>query len=276
MLRIHSDVNRGWTTLQRSKNSQRLSDMINKHIEIIPASVYLSHQSKSLCVVTSAEIVNIHILKQGLHRDDEHCEVEQYEYTCWRTDKVCIWGKKCKNPESYGCTSYFEEQCDQLPVGDGGSRLVQISGTPRMRRISKKKKHAKVCCEQNCTSRIVVTNFVVTVVANATRATFTSDRTVTRYTEKSAFSTPRAVNICYTGTVNGKIEQTAISAEMNQAKKKGPCGSEIHIDTSMGVMQIFGNNGGSRKITCKAFLNIGEADFIVDRVCAMVSSLLGI
>jgi hypothetical protein len=52
-------------------------------------------------------------------------------------------------------------------------------------------------------------------------------------------------------TVNGKIQQTAISAEMNQAKKKGPCGSEIHIDTSMGVMQIFGNNSGQRKITCK-------------------------
>jgi hypothetical protein len=144
-----------------------------------------------------------------------------------------------------------------------------------MRRINKKKKHARICCEKNCTTRIVVTNFVVNVVANATHATFISDRTITRYTEKNAFSMPRAVNICYTGTVNGKIQQTAISAEMNQAKKKGPCGSEIHIDTSMGVMQIFGNNSGQRKITCKAFLNIGEADFIVDRVCAMVSSLPG-
>jgi len=118
-----------------------------------------------------------------------------------------------------------------------------------------------------------MTNFVITVMANITHATFSSDRSVARYTEKNAFSIPRAVNICYTGTVNGHIDPTAISAEMNQAKKKGPCGSEIHIDTSMGVMQIFGNNSGSRKITCKAFLKIGEADFIVDRVCAMVSDL---
>jgi len=270
MLRIHSEHTLGWTTLQRGRNSQQLNDVINKQIERIPSWVALTQQGKSLQIVTASEIFNIHIMKNGLHRDDEHCVIEQHEYTYWQLGKTGICQKKSRNPDSYGSTSYYAQQHCWFQNQDVVLRLAEPSDTSQICRIKREKKHAKVCRDENCIGRIMMTNFMVTVVQCATHAAFVSDRAVTRYTEKNVFSIPRAVNICYTGTVNGQIEPTAISSVMNQAKKKGPCGSEIHIDTSMGVMQIFGNNSGSRKITCKAFLNITEADFIVDRVCAMV------
>jgi hypothetical protein len=148
--------------------------------------------------------------------------------------------------------------------------LAACSSTPEMSRHKRTKRQKIECREKSCVGRVKVTTFVVFVLHSTTRVFFVSDRISTRNVERNDFSAPKAVNICYTGTVSGTIQPSAISAQMHQAKKRGPCGSEIHVDTSMGVMQIFGNNGGCRKITCKAFLNIVEANYIVRRVCGMV------
>jgi len=238
----------------------------------MPGIVPLTHSTKSLQIVCADAIFNVHILKTGAQRSDEHCLLEQHEYTCWRVGGVSMWQRKSNNAESFASCTYYEEHASDHQDDNVTTRLARLSSSAGMRRVSKRKQHARICREENCVGRVVMTTFVITLVQAATHVVFVSDRSIARHSERNAFSVPRAVNICYTGTVNGQIEQSAVRSEMNQAKKKGPCGSEIHIDTSMGVMQIFGNNGGSRKITCKAFLNITEADFIVDRVCDMVQS----
>ena len=270
MLRIHSADTHGWSTMQRTRNTQELGNMINQHIELMPGIVALTHSARSLQIVSAGAILNMHILKTGAQRSDEHCVLEQCEYTCWCVGTVVVWQRKSNNAENFASCTYYEEHTSGHHDDNVTTRLARVSSDAGMRRIAKSKRHASICRQENCVGRVLMNTFVITLVQSATHVVFISDRSIARHSERNAFSAPRAVNICYTGTVDGQIEQSAISAEMTQAKKNGPCGSEIHIDTSMGVMQIFGNNSGSRKITCKAFLNITEADFIVDRVCGMV------
>jgi len=276
MLRIHSADTHGWSTMQRTRDTQKLSNIINKHIEHMPGIVPLTHSAKSLQIVCADAIFNVHILKNGAQRSDEHCLAEQCEYVCWRVGAVAVWRRKSINADSFESCTYYEERISEQQDANVTARLARLCSTAGMHKVAKGKQHARICREKNCVGRVVMTSFVITVVHEATHVVFVSDRSIARHSERNAFSVPRAVNICYTGTVHGQIEQSAISSEMNQAKKKGPCGSEIHIDTSMGVMQIFGNNGGSRKITCKAFLSVTEADFIVDRVCDMVRFFLSL
>ena len=274
MLRIHNAEMCGWTTMQRTQSTRKMNDMINNHIDRIPAELHLTHEAKSLQIACPGEIFNVHFLKECTHRSEEQCHVEQFEYTCWDVAGVLVWEKQSRNADSFDSCSYHEQS---RPDGDNGatgsdyvSRILHGPVTTQKCQTEKRIDHDLVCSNNNCVGRVMVTNFVVSVMAQTTKLFFVIDRAMARNSERNVFSMPRPVNICYTGTVNGHIEQTAICSEMNQGKKRGPCGSEIHIDTSMGVMQIFGNNGGSRKITCKAFLNVGDANYIVDRVCAMV------
>jgi len=105
---------------------------------------------------------------------------------------------------------------------------------------------------------------------------------------------PKPVNICYTGRLKGEIKKEMIERiiEKRLIKRRGPCGSErdnvvywktngkinndlqcgseIHIDTSMGVVQIFGIHSNYRRITCKAFISKKQADRVVQYLCQMV------
>ena len=284
MLRLHAELP-GWTTMQRTPSTRKLTEMINANIDDLPREVLLLNEGKSLQVVSEGNILNIHILKTCTKRNEEHCVLEESEWTCWERAFEVLWEQKFTNPESFNERTYYRQRYvegaqvgkiddDVQKVGVDRVRaagmLAECSSTPEMSRHKRTKRQKIACREENCVGRVKVTTFMVFVLESTTRVFFVSDRIAARNGERNNFSVPKAVNICYTGTVTGTIHPTAISAEMRQAKKRGPCGSEIHVDTSMGVMQIFGNNGGSRKITCKAFLNIVEANYIVRRVCGMV------
>ena len=283
MMRLHAET-QGWTTMQRTQNTRKLTDMINENIDKMPREVCLLNEGRSVKVVSEGEILNIHIMKTCARRGEEHCLVEESEWTCWELENSLLWQQKFKNAESFNVCSYYEQQQATRGVSNEddaddnkgkswvASMLEMSYGTREMCRVKRTKKQKTSCCEDNCVGRVKVTSFVMEVLQRTSSVYFVSDRSVARNAERNNFSTPKAVNICYTGTVSGTIDASSISSEMCQANKRGPCGSEIHVDTSMGVMQIFGNNGGSRKITCKAFLNISDANFIVRRVCRMVHS----
>ena len=274
MLRMHGAM-QGWTTMRRTDNTRKMSEMINEKIDLIPSELYMPDEGKSLQLVCKGEITNIHFLKTCTHRSEEHCAMEEYQWTCWTEGGQRLWRKTSLNAETFQLCSYYQENTDRQgnESADLATTLALENGIARMRRIPKRSNaHKKICRDNSlCTGRVYVRSFMIFVVDTTTRVYFLSDRIVTRNTERNKFLMPKAVNICYTGTVNGKIQASAVRLEMSQASKRGPCGSEIHIDTSMGVMQIFGNNNGSRKITCKAFLSVDDANFIVRRVCTMVS-----
>ena len=284
MLRLHAELP-GWTTLQRTPNTRKLMEMINKNIDHMPREMHLVDDGKSLQVISDGNILNLHIRKTCSQRSEEHCTLEESEWTCWMQGTNVLWEQRCADADSFNARTYYRQMYaddkplspsndDAVNVGDDqvrvASMLAASTCTPEMSRQRRTKRQKTACREENCIGRVKVTTFVLEVLQSTTKVFFVSDRIVARNVERNNFSLPKAVNICYTGTVAGTIQPTAISTEMRQANKRGPCGSEIHIDTSMGVMQIFGNNGGSRKITCKAFLNIAEANYIVRRVCRMV------
>ena len=268
----------GWTTMQRTENTRKMTEMINEHISKVPSEMTMPENTKSLQMVSEGAILNLHFLKNCSHRTEEYCAVEESKWTCWHQDGLLVWQQRSMNAENYSACTYYEQS--HSPVfdkNDQATLAVLLAAcshgcTSHLRRLCKRTKKQRRMCrnDQLLHGSVTVTSFMLDVLESTTRVHFVSDRTVSKNTERTVYSTPKAVNICYTGTVNGTIEVAAIRTEMSQASKRGPCGSEIHIDTSMGVMQIFGNNSGSRKITCKAFLNVGDANFIVSRVCAMV------
>jgi len=117
---------------------------------------------------------------------------------------------------------------------------------------------------------VAVSEVVVVLHQDSVRAEFKHKKQAPAKSRQSGFTLPRAVNICYTGCIHGNMQTPGQTNIPTKKGSKGPCGSEMHIDTSMGVLQIFSNNSGYRKITCKAFQNKKEAEFVVDYVCNAV------
>ena len=266
----------GWTTMQRTESTRKMTEMVNENINKVPCEIALSDSARSLQVVLEGAILNIHFLKDCTCRTQEYCALQESKWSCWHKPGLTVWQQKSMVAENYNECTYYEqrhtEPSDKHDAKALSTMLAACYCTPHLQRLcTRNKQHKRICRDESkLLGSVTVTSFVVGVVESTTKVYFVSDRTVSKNTERTFFSAPKAVNICYTGTVSGTIQASAIRTEMQQAAKRGPCGSEIHIDTSMGVMQIFGNNGGSRKITCKAFLNMSDAQFIVGRVCAMV------
>jgi len=117
------------------------------------------------------------------------------------------------------------------------------------------------------------TSIVIHICTNTVALKFVADSKDDRAHERTA---PRAVNICYTGCLKGIITDDALEKVIcnKVVNRRGPCGSEIHIDTTMGVVQIFGNKNSFRQITCKAFVSKKEADGVIQYLCDMVCIVL--
>jgi len=270
MLRMHNQHMPGWTAMQQTQNTQKLNEMINNHIELIPHEVRVPAEGRSLRIVCPMEVYNVHVLKQCTERSQEECNVEHAEYKCWEVDDFLVWKKISKNTESMGsCTFYKQDTCAP-GVRSRVSLASDLVGACAKQKMGRVNEYSSACGDKNYVGSVSVTTFILRVMESTALLRFASDRSMAKNKERNQFSVPKAVNICYTGTVGGNIAAEVIRCATKQNKKRGPCGSEMHIDTSMGVLQIYGNHSGSRKITCKAFLKIQEAEFIVDRVCMMV------
>ena len=270
MLRMHNLHMPGWTAMQQTQNTQKMNEMINDHIELIPQEVRVPAEGRSLRIVCPMEVFNVHVLKQCTKRSQEECNVEHAKYKCWEVDDFLVWKKISKNTESMGSCTFYKQDTRAPGVLSSASLASDLVGPGIKQKMGRVNKYSSACGDQNYVGSVSVTTFILRVMESTALIQFESDRSMAKNKERNQFSVPKAVNICYTGTVGGNIAAEIIRCATKQNKKRGPCGSEIHIDTSMGVLQIYGNNSGCHKITCKAFLKIEEAEYIVDRVCMMV------
>jgi len=274
MLRLQSSDMLGWSTMKRTAGTKILNEMISENFEAFPKDFSLFEHGRSLRINVKGGVVFLHVIRACETRLDEDCQTQEVDYRCWylAEKRLIVWQKSCVAQDEMAAIDYFTQTyhgtrpfvASDLPsnIANEGALLENMHG---------RNLHRDSCVDTNFVGSVCATSFVVHVAHTTERVCFVFENTIKNKKANSDFAYPKPVNICYTGSVHGNICSENISAEMHQAKHNGPCGSEIHVDTSMGVMQIFGKNGGSRKITCKAFVNIKEANFIVQRVCNMVN-----
>ena len=269
MLRqMYSDVN-GWTSIKTTTHNQRLRVIINKHIDELPRVVDMSGDGCCFAVGTeSSEPVYFSILRDCKDRDSENCLRSEHTYSVWNFRHFWIWKVTCEYGESYNESSFYRQEKTHDDVVEKvclGS-LWKRGSLSRMYDVN-----AYGCLQRdvNFVGSMRQTSIVLHISTETVGLKFVEDSKNDRVQERT---TPRAVNICYTGRLFGTIREEALQkmVRTDVGSRRGPCGSELHIDTAMGVVQIFGNNNSYRQITCKAFVSKQQADSVIEYICNMV------
>jgi len=266
----HTGVN-GWTSLKNNVHNVRIKEIVNKYFDELPSKFDPSVAVQSFRVGSeSDESVFFHILSNVSSRQDENCNRSEQLFKVWNFKKFWIWQVTCEFGESYGEETYYKQlkeankvvsKIDIKELWDKGS-LIKMYGEDAYGVLRR---------DVNFVGSTRKTSVVINVSQDTRLIEFVKDSKNDNVQENTR---PRPVNICYTGRLKGKIAKEVVEKFVRKrlVKRKGPCGSEMHIDTYMGVVQIFGNNSNFRRITCKAFISKKQADCVVESICRMVSS----
>lgn len=260
----------GWTTFQRCNNSNKLKKIINGNIGRIPKKVNLLHEHIHVKVEKEDTIIRFHFLKICDKKQEEHFEIEEYKYSVWKFKRHTIWKRESSQSEDFENEIFMKQDIKFYKKAESIQTLFDKGNFCN---IGNENSYGAYMRESNYLGFLKTLLVLIKVRKRATCVEFLAEKKQYHVLPNRI---PRAVNICYTGTIFGTIclhDQKSIIYELGM-QKKGPCGSEFHIDTSMGVVQIFGNNSGHRRITCKAFVGIQQADFVINYICRMVIFLL--
>ena len=292
MLRIHNSLYSGWSTLKNEEDAHKMSDIINRYIEVLPVRMCIENEKEcnSVQVHMGEEMVKIDILKNCPSRYEENCQVQEFRYCCWKRRGCLIWEKNIVESRKGGhvinAPVYMKQAISRkkskacgtrelFELGESamcGGKMQIISRSEGLCNIGESGRVGQVGKRSGYKGSMSMMQITVNVSTLAVSVEFKYKKREGLKKKNQSICFPRPVNICYTGSIYGNMSDNNVLCTVQKSKKKGPCGSEMHIDTSMGVMQIFSNNSGYRKITCKAFQNKKEADFIVDYVCHIVRS----
>lgn len=106
---------------------------------------------------------------------------------------------------------------------------------------------------------------IVRLSVRVCRVVFSSDSSVKAL---HLYTPARCVNACYTTCIRGLVDLEHQLKTINARGKRGPCGSELYISSVFGVFQIFPSTNGARRVTCKAFTDIAQAEFALLLACS--------
>jgi len=256
---------RGWSALRHDEHTKKMGQIINDNIDHLPAAVSVQADEGSVVQMrTSDTIVRFKFHAVFASRYEEKCRVTDYSYVCWRCRRrLLLW--ECKEA---GKSLYYTQKVSKRRFK--AESLYALFEMSRLQPCAVHTATEMLLQGKKLRDVVLVREVVVLLYANTVRVEFKYKKNTEGKKKQSEFSLPKAVNICYTGCIHGNINQSSLVSVSGNKNAKGPCGSEMHIDTSMGVMQIFSNKSGYRKITCKAFQNKKEAEFVVDYVCNAV------
>jgi hypothetical protein len=259
----------GWTSIKDNTHNSRLRHVINTNIAEFPVVFDTSSEHQSFAVgLKSDDIVHFHILTDVNTREDENCMRSEHLHKVWNFREFWIWEVTCEYGESFGDTMFYKQpkDCNEA-ISKIDLKVLWDKGN--LVKLYDVNAYGCLLRDINYVGKMVQTTLVFHISSETVNFKFVQDAKIDRVQDRVA---PRAVNICYTGSLKGQI--TAETLDMITRKKigsrRGPCGSEIHIDTAMGVVQIFGNNNSYRQITCKAFVSKKQADSVIDYLCQMV------
>jgi len=236
--------------------------IINKYIDELPRVVDMSADGCSLAVgKDSNEPVYFSIIRDCKDRNSENCLRSEHKYSVWNFRKFWIWKVTCKYGESYNESSFYKQSKMSTDVVEKVS-LTSLWNRGRLTRL-----YAYGCLQRdvNFVGSMRQTSIVSHICTHTVGLKFVEDAKNDRVQERTS---PCAVNICYTARLKGIIKEEVLQKIIRT--DVGSCGSEIHIDTAMGVVQIFGNNNSFRQITCKAFVSKKQADSVIEYICDMV------
>ena len=265
MLRTYSSETKGWLALRYDKNTRKMSSLINANIDNLHGDLCVQTGECSVVQVhTSDAIVVFTFHAKYANRLQEHCSVSGVEYKCWRCPRrMVVW--ECKES---GQSAYYAQKVFKWRFKT--ESLLEIFEISTLQRCENNVGRAMLVTGKKQTGIVLVSEVVVMLHQDTIRVEFKHKKQTVGQKQYSGFTLPKAVNICYTGCIHDNMRRSSLTSIPSKQSSKGPCGSEMHIDTSMGVLQIFSNNDGYRKIMCKAFQNKKEAEFVVDYVCNAV------
>jgi hypothetical protein len=266
----HTGVN-GWTSLKNNIHNIRIKDVVNKYFDELPARFDPSVAMQSFHVGSEPdETIYFHIMNNVCFRKDENCSRSEQQFKLWNFKKFWIWQVTCEYGENYGEETYFKQPKEEDEVVSK-INIKELWNKGNQIKMYDEDAYGILRREVNYVGTTQRTSIVINMCQDTRLVEFVKDSKSDNVQENTS---PKPVNICYTGRLKGKIEQRVIDKIVRKrlVKRRGPCGSEIHIDTYMGVVQIFGNNCNYRRITCKAFVSKRQADNVIEYLCRMVSS----
>jgi len=266
----HTGVN-GWTSLKNSIHNVRIKDIVNKYFEELPKKFDPSVAVQSFNVGSeSDETISFHILVNVDSRQEENCHRSEELLKVWNFKGFWIWQVTCEFGECYGEESYYKQKKEVNEVVSNID-IKKLWDKGNLIKMHDEDAYGVLRRDVNFVGSTKKTSIVINVSQDIRFIEFVKDSKNDNVQENTI---PRPVNICYTGRLKGKIKQEVIDKIVRKRllKRKGPCGSEMHIDTYMGVVQIFGNNCNFRRITCKAFVSKKQADCVIEYLCRTVSS----
>jgi len=264
----HTDVH-GWTSIKNNKDHVTLRNIINQYSEELPSKFDASGDAVSFHVGSgSGEIIYFNVINDIVDKEDESCMRSEYLFRVWNFKKNWIWKVVCEYGESYGEEVYYKQmkhECDVVAK----INIEELWKNGNLTKIYDEDCYEFMLRDINYVGHMKKISFLIHVSKNTSMIEFVKDSKNDNVQEKV---NPKPVNICYTGRLKGEIKKEITDKIMKKkiAKRRGPCGSEIHIDTCMGVVQIFGNHSNYRRITCKAFVSKKQAESVIEYLCFMV------
>jgi len=242
-----------------------MSQLINDNIDFMPSEMSVQAGACSVLQVHrdgTIVIVKVHAIHDN--RFDEACSVRELTYSCWRCrERMVLWERR-----DSGMVTYYTQKVSKRRFKS--LSLSEIFEMAMMHKTSPSVAREMQLLARKCSESVRVQEAQVLLHRHTVRVQFSYKKCTMGKKKLPEFKLPKAVNICYTGCIQGNMRRSPVDDGAARKNTKGPCGSEMHIDTSMGVLQIFSNNGGYRKITCKAFEKKREVEFVVEYVCNTV------
>lgn len=275
MLRVFNHTRTGWYTLAKTDITPSIKEIFDRHIGFFEELGMI----KGECVHEVMDSENIWKVKII------YCKTEEFAYDI---QVYCTYYKKMEVDGSIymSVESDHDDFCDLerrrkwfVLQGNITSRtdiclMDMINGTADTKMVENmdaSMNKMRLCDER----KLRIINIMLPVNSNA--CCFVKSLS---YEKIKVYKDVICVNGCYTGTVigNGVLfsgDSLVHAPYYRIVHIKGTCGAEIIVRSiSEGVVQIFSNNNGMRRVTCKGFSSISKAKTMVSQICTQMGLVL--
>lgn len=258
MLRIRQHDVASWVALEKTNEVIFLHGKIKEHLNELQDKKDMKPSSFS--VKNDGEVLHFHFLDNCTRVSDMHVIVDSVVCEICLCGNTVIYKHNYHEKIKYYTACNYDRQKSYIE-NYKATELEPYRGDPR------------VLAKSEACSFFEIHNFQIFVPENTSSLYFTTGIASNKIHEKADVS---FVNSCYTGTISGNIDiesknYTDRVKFLSISNEKGPCGSGIVIKCiPLGIIHIFASQNGIRKITCKAFLNKDDADFMLEMICTQL------
>jgi len=242
---------------------------VNKHIDIMPAVSMLEPGDSTVRFCAKNARNKIIFSRGGVTvPGDQHVELYESRWDLWvdgQEGGMLLWKKSCES-----CAAVYYTQSHRKCVWCTEEGCVKWSNVCELHieeGLMPLEREAQGATSVSCANYIgyfVDTDIRFVVTEHACRAFFMADKSLK---DVCPFESPRCVNACYTTAIAGLVQRQHTLTTINKRNERGPCGSEFYISSVLGVLHIFPSSQGARRVTCKAFANVDEAELALCMAC---------